>query len=85
MSNLWLPDSAGEYLSVSICPAQSGETEWQGMTLINQAAFDWPEGKLDTGTYFDMLESVGLDPIFFVGTAEQYVNRAVSQFLAKGD
>lgn len=85
MSNLWLPESAGEYLSVSIAPSQSGETEWSGMILTNQAGFDWVEGKLDTGTYFDVLESVGIDPVSFVGTAEDYVNRAVDRLLVEAD
>lgn len=74
---LWLPEHAGELLVVTIDPSQSGDTEWDGMMLINQAAFDWLNGKLDTGTYFDMLEHVGVSPDAFVGEVEDYINYVV--------
>lgn len=73
MTGLWLPEDVGEILCVTIDPSQSGATEWEGMALINTLGFDWLDGELDTGTYFDALESVGIDPINFVGVAEDYV------------
>lgn len=73
MTGLWLPEELGEILCVTIDPKQSGATEWDGMALVNTLGFDWLDGKLDTGTYFDALSSVGIDPINFVGVAEDYV------------
>lgn len=70
---LWLPESAGELLVVTIDLSQSGDTEWDGMLLVNDAAFKWVNGLMDTGTYMDILESVGIDPENFVEEAENYL------------
>lgn len=70
---LWLPERASDLLLVTIDPSQSHDTEWEGMMIVNQAANDWLAGRLDTGTYFDMLEHVGIDPFNFVRPFENYV------------
>lgn len=72
MSTLWLPDSASEFLVVTV-DSEAGETDWEGMFLLNQAATDWLAGKLDTGTYFDMFEHFGINPLEFVKPVEEYV------------
>jgi hypothetical protein len=64
-SLLWLPEYAGELLCVTVDPTM-GTFEFEGMLKINAAAFDWLDGKIDTGTYFDTLDHYGLDPIEFV-------------------
>jgi hypothetical protein len=63
--HLWLPEYAGELLCVTVDPNMD-DFEFQGMLQINAAAFDWLDGRLDTGTYFDTLDHYGLDPIEFV-------------------
>lgn len=73
MTGLWLPEELGEMLCVTIEPVQSGATEWSGMKLVNTLGFDWLDGEIDTGTYFDALESVGINPIGFVTEVEDYV------------
>jgi hypothetical protein len=83
MSELWLPDSAGELLAVTIVPNQSSDSEWNGMMLINHSGIDWLAGQLDTGTYFDILESIGINPVTFVESTEQYINGLVDQLLAE--
>lgn len=70
---LWLPEHAGELLLVTIDAFQSTNAEWEGMMMVNQAAYDWLKGKLDTGTYYDMLEHVGIDPLSFVQPFENHV------------
>ncbi len=76
MRKLWVPKYAGELLTVSIDPNQSGETEWSAMVLVNQAAFDWVAGKLDTGTYCDILEHAGIDdPLTLIQKAESYLDQ----------
>lgn len=72
-TNLWLPEHLGDLLLVTIDPSQSSDADWEGMMMVNQAANDWLRGRLDTGTYFDMLEHVGIDPLSFVQPVENYV------------
>lgn len=72
-TNLWLPERLGDLFLVTIDPSQSGDADWEGMMMVNQAANDWLKGKLDTGTYFDMLEHVGINPLNFVQPVENYV------------
>lgn len=62
---LWLPEYAGELLCITVDPTVD-DFQFQGMLAINASAFDWLEGILDTGTYFDILDHYGLDPIEFV-------------------
>jgi hypothetical protein len=71
-SGLWVPDSASELLVVTV-DERASELDFEGMLLVNQAAVDWLHGRLDTGTYFDMLDHVGIDPLGFVGEVEQHV------------
>lgn len=70
---LWVPEHLADTLTVTIDGSQSTETDWEGMMMVNQAAVDWLKGKLDTGTYFDILEHVGIDPLGFVQPVESHV------------
>jgi hypothetical protein len=71
---LWIPDHLADTLTVTIDPSQSTDADWEGMMMVNQAAIDWLKGNLDTGTYFDMLEYVGVDPLGFVQPVENHVD-----------
>ncbi|MBE9210509.1 hypothetical protein IQ244_29205 [Nostoc sp. LEGE 06077] len=42
-----------------------------GMIIINQASANWLTGKMDTGTYFDVLDHFGIDPYAHVNPVEQ--------------
>jgi hypothetical protein len=64
-SSLWLPEYAGEILCVTV-EGEADDFDFEGMLKINASAFDWLDGKLDTGTYFDILDHYGVDPIEFV-------------------
>jgi hypothetical protein len=70
---IWVPEHAGELLLVTIDSRHSEDSEWNGMMLVNQGAYDWLAGKIDTGTYFDMLDQIGIDPIRYVGEFENYL------------
>ncbi|OCQ98959.1 hypothetical protein BCD64_23255 [Nostoc sp. MBR 210] len=76
-SGLWVPPHLGELLVVTV-DAEASETDFEGMLLVNQAANDWLYGRLDTGTYFDMLDHVGIDPLGFTGEVEEHINLLVS-------
>ncbi|MBC1238705.1 hypothetical protein [Nostoc sp. 2RC] len=78
-SGLWIPPHADELLVVTV-DAGASDTDFEGMLLVNQAANDWLRGRLDTGTYFDMLDHVGIDPLNFVTEVEEHVNLLVSHF-----
>jgi hypothetical protein len=65
MSDLWLPDHVGELLCVEV-KSQSDESDFHAMVAVNCAAFDWVAGKIDTGTYLDILDHYGLDPYGFL-------------------
>lgn len=71
---LWTPKTTNEFLIVEIDPSQSTETEWENMFMLNAAANDWLKGRLDTGTYFDMLDACGIEPFSFVGKVEKHVS-----------
>lgn len=62
---LWLPEYAGELLSVTVDP-EADDFDFEGMLEINASAFDWLDGKLDTGTYYEILDHFGIDPFEFV-------------------
>lgn len=71
-SGLWVPDHAGEILSVSV-EAGCDDSVFEAMVIVNQAAADWLMGRLDTGTYFDVLDEFGIDPLGFVAKAEDHL------------
>lgn len=71
-SGLWIPERPGELLAVTVDPLAS-DTDFEGMLLVNMAASDWLAGRLDTGTYFDILDHVGIDPLGFVGEVNEYI------------
>ena len=70
---LHLPDYAGEILCVSVA-ADADDFAFDGMIQTNQASFDWVEGRLDTGTYFEVLDHYGIDPLTFVQPIEQLLH-----------
>lgn len=70
---LWTPSHCNDFLLVEIDASQSTETEWENMFMLNRAANDWLKGRLDTGTYFDMLDHCEIDPFEFVGKVETHV------------
>jgi hypothetical protein len=74
MSNLVLPEYYQDLLMVSACDERSIE----GMIIINQASTHWLAGKLDTGTYFDVLDQFGIDPFLHINPVEDL---AFSQIL----
>lgn len=66
MKNLWYPPSLADLLCVDI-DTQADDTQFQNMLVANQATVDWLGGKLDTGTYLDIVEqTMEEDPIDFV-------------------
>lgn len=70
---LWVPEHCRDFLIIEIDSSQSTETEWENMFMLNQASSDWLRGRLDTGTYFDMLDHCGIEPFSFVGKVETHV------------
>lgn len=70
---LWTPAETRDFLIIEIDPNQSTETEWENMFMLNAASNDWLKGRLDTGTYFDMLDACGIEPFSFVGKVEKHV------------
>jgi hypothetical protein len=71
-SKLWTPPHVGDLLVVTV-DAEASEADFEGMLLVNQAANDWLHGRLDTGTYFDILDHVGIDPLGFVAEVEEHL------------
>lgn len=63
---LWLPPQFEDFFTVSI-DGDADEETFNGMLELNKAAVLWANGQLDTGTYLDILEYYGQDPIEFVG------------------
>ncbi len=70
MSNIIsLPEDYRDLLMVSVCD----ERDINGMITINQASVDWLASKIDTGTYFDVLDHFGIDPFLHVNPVEDLV------------
>ncbi|MDZ8090186.1 MAG: hypothetical protein RMY16_32225 [Nostoc sp. DedQUE12b] len=63
---LLLPEDYRDLLMVSA----GNERDITGMLTVNQASSDWLVGKLDTGTYFDVLDHFGIDPFLHVNPVE---------------
>jgi hypothetical protein len=69
---LWLPPHWSDLVIVEVSGEAIRDPEaLEEMFILNQAGIDWMQGKLDTGTYMDMLEHYGHDPLEFVGGIEQ--------------
>lgn len=50
-----------------------------GMIIINQAGADWLMGRMDTGTYFDVLDHYKINPYQHVQPIEELAfNQVVS-------
>ncbi|MBO1058986.1 MAG: hypothetical protein HEQ27_21765 [Dolichospermum sp. JUN01] len=64
-----IPDDPRDFLFVSV----QNERDIQGMLTMNQAGADWLTGKIDTGTYFDILDQYGVDPFDHVEPVEDLV------------
>lgn len=73
MSNLWVPEHLSDTLTVTLDASEADESTWEGMMMVNQAGIDWLAGRLDTGTYCDMLEHVGIDPLGFLKPVQEHV------------
>jgi hypothetical protein len=71
-SGLWIPPHIGDLLVVTV-DTEASDADFEEMLLVNQAANDWLYGRLDTGTYFDILDHVGIDPLGFVGEVEEHL------------
>ena len=69
---LWVPPNISDLLTVSI-DGDADDSTFGGMQVINAAASQWLTGQLDTGTYFDLLDAYGINPIEFVGEVEDHV------------
>lgn len=70
---LYLPEHCSDLVTVTI-PSQFTETELETAQFINNSGELWLAGKLDTGTYMDILDSVEIDPIEFLDSAEEYMD-----------
>ena len=70
---LWVPEHCRDFLIIEIDSTQSTETEWENMFMLKQSSSDWLKGRLDKGTYFDMLDACGINPFEFVGKVETHV------------
>lgn len=68
MSGLLLPDYRN-LLMVS----SGDERSIKGMVIINQASADWLADRIDTGTYFDVLDHYKIDPFLHVNPVENLV------------
>jgi len=64
-----IADDPRDLLFVSV----QDKRDIQGMLTMNQAAADWLTGKIDTGTYFDILDQYGVDPFNHVEPVEDLV------------
>lgn len=74
---LWLPEDLAELYAVTI-PRDSTESETNTMLRINTAAGDWVDGRLDTGTFQDILEDAGFDdPDYYLESTENFLDRLV--------
>ncbi|MBD2569691.1 hypothetical protein [Anabaena lutea] len=76
-SQLILPKDYRDLLFVSA----PDERSIQGMLTINQASVDWLQGKIDTGTYFDILDEYGVDPFDHVEPVEDILDGQLSPLL----
>ncbi|WP_414576939.1 hypothetical protein [Anabaena sp. CCY 9402-a] len=65
-NSLILPEDFRDLLMVTACD----ERDINGMITINQSSADWLTGRLDTGTYFDVLDHFGIDPFIHVNPVE---------------
>lgn len=61
-----LPDDYRDLLMVSATDTR----DVQGMLTINQAGADWLQGRMDTGTYFEVLDHFGVDPFTHIRPVE---------------
>lgn len=74
---LWLPEDLAELYAVTI-PPNSTESEVSTMLRLNSAGADWVDGRLDTGTYQDILEDAGFkDPNYYLESTENFLDRLV--------
>lgn len=77
---LWLPpeepfseDSYVENLLQFDAPIDADDATFKAMLALNQGALDFVEGRLDTGTYLDMLDEFGVEPEEFLHNIETKV------------
>ncbi|MEH2082469.1 MAG: hypothetical protein V7K89_21550 [Nostoc sp.] len=68
-----LPEDYRDLLMVSA----GDEQDINGMITINQASADWLASRMDTGTYFDVLDHFGIDPFLHVNPVEDLVFNSI--------
>lgn len=66
--NLFIPDDVSDLLEVSI-PIESTDSEYDNMLLVNSSAQSFLSGETPTDCYLDILDSVGIDPVFHLQEA----------------
>lgn len=69
---LWVPSDISDLLTVSV-DIDADEATCKGMQIINSAASQWTNGKIDDCTYFELLDHFGIDPLQFVGEVEEHM------------
>ncbi len=69
---LWVPSDISDLLTVSV-DIDADEATYKGMQIINSAANQWVDGKMDDYTYFELLDHFGIDPFGFVGEVEEHM------------
>lgn len=76
---IWTPPSLADALCVQ-CEIGAGDDAIDNMVIANAASVDWVCGRLDTGTYLDIVEAkLEIDPLDFVGeTLQLYLPKADS-------
>ena len=77
IQHLWTPEHIEDLLLVTIDPHEATESEWTMMQILNEAALQWTSGAMDTDTYCDILHTAGFDPIDFICTAQNHVDKLI--------
>lgn len=76
---VWTPPTLADALCIQ-CEIGAGEEAIDNMVIVNAASVDWTGGRLDTGTYLDIVEAtLEIDPLDFLGeTLQLYLPKADS-------
>lgn len=59
-----------EYYQDLLMVSAGDDRSFDGMIIINQSSTNWLAGKLDTGTYFDVLDHFGINPFQHINPVE---------------
>ncbi len=69
---LWTPPDLTDLITVFV-DGEADDSTVRGMHTINCAASEWLSGAMDDYTYFELLDHFGIDPLGFVGEAEEQI------------